>query len=169
MEIIVGYQVFGAYITFIQVISFVISITLFFGVYMFLHFTTTGKSIRAVASNPELCDIYGIDSNKSIMISFGMGSFLASIVGVLSAMDTNMTPTFGFNLLLIGIIAMIIGGVGSTRGLLTGSLLVAISQTLASYFLDSKWMDAAMYLILIIFLIWRPLGFSGNRIKKIEI
>ena len=80
-----------------------------------------------------------------------------------------MTPTFGFNLLLYGVVAMIIGGVGSTRGLIAGSLLVATAQHLSAYYIDTKWMDAVTYIILILFLIWKPLGFSGKQLKKVEL
>jgi len=168
-EVTVGNQIFGAYITTIQIITIVVSIALFIAVNLFLRFTSIGKSIRAVASNPELCNIYGISSNKVILIAFGIGSALAAIAGILSAMDTNMTPTFGFNLLLYGVVAMIIGGVGSTRGLVAGALLVATAQHLAAYYIDTKWMDAVTYIILILFLIWKPLGFSGKRLKKVEV
>lgn len=168
-EVSVGHHLFGAYITTIQIITFVISIVLFVAINWFLHFTTTGKSIRAVASNPELCNIYGISSNKIILMGFAIGSALAATAGILSAMDTNMTPTFGFNLLLYGVVAMIIGGVGSTKGLIAGSLLVAATQHLAGYYIDTKWMDAVTYVILILFLIWKPLGFSGKRLKKVEV
>ena len=168
-EITVGHQIFGAYITTIQIITIFVSIALFIGVNLFLHFTATGKSIRAVSSNPELCNIYGISSNKITLIAFALGSAFTAIAGILSAMDTNMTPTFGFNLLLYGVVAMIIGGVGSTKGLLAGSLLVATAQHLAAFYLDTKWMDAVTYIILILFLIWKPLGFSGKRLKKVEV
>lgn len=168
-EVAVGNQIFGAYITNIQIITIVVSITLFIAVNLFLRFTSIGKSIRAVASNPELCNIYGISSNKIILIAFGIGSALAATAGILSAMDTNMTPTFGFNLLLYGVVAMIIGGVGSTRGLVAGALFVATAQHLAAYYIDTKWMDAVTYIILILFLIWKPLGFSGKRLKKVEL
>ncbi len=168
-EVTIGNQIFGAYITTIQIITIFVSIALFIAVNLFLHYTTTGKSIRAVASNSELCNIYGISSNKIILIAFGLGSALAATTGILSAMDTNMTPTFGFNLLLYGVVAMIIGGVGSTKGLIAGSLLVATAQHLAAYYIDTKWMDAVTYIILILFLIWKPLGFSGKRLKKVEV
>ncbi len=168
-EVTVGHEVFGAYITTVQILTICVSLILFIAVNLFLHYTATGKSIRAVSSNPELCNIYGISSNKIILIAFALGSALAAVAGILSAMDTNMTPTFGFNLLMYGIVAMIIGGVGSTRGLLAGSLLVATAQHLSAFYLDTKWMDAVTYIILILFLIWKPLGFSGKRLKKVEV
>ena len=165
-EVTVGNQIFDAYITTIQLVTIGVSFVLFASVNLFLQFSSTGKSIRAVSSNSELSNIYGINSNKIILISFGIGSALAAIAGILSAMDTNMTPTFGFNLLLYGVVVMIIGGVGSTRGLIAGSLLVATAQHLSAYYIDTKWMDAVTYIILILFLIWKPLGFSGKRLKK---
>jgi len=168
-EIKVGNQIFGAYITSTRLNSIGVSFVLFVSVNFFLQFSSTGKSIRAVSSNSELSNIYGINSNKIILISFGIGSALAAIAGILSAMDTNMTPTFGFNLLLYGVVAMIIGGVGSTRGLIAGSLLVATAQHLSAYYIDTKWMDAVTYIILILFLIWKPLGFSGKQLKKVEL
>ncbi|MCX6152529.1 MAG: branched-chain amino acid ABC transporter permease [Candidatus Kapabacteria bacterium] len=168
-EVTVGHQIFGAYITTVQMVTVFVSIALFIATKLFLHFAKVGKSIRAVASNLKLCDIYGINSNRIILIAFGIGSALAAIAGILSAMDTNMTPTFGFNLLLYGVVVMIIGGIGSTRGLIAGSLVVAAAQHLSAYYIDTKWMDAITYVILISFLIWKPLGFSGKQLKKIEV
>jgi len=168
-EVAVGNQILGAYITTVQLVTIGASLLLFVSVNLFLHSTATGKSIRAVASNPDLCNIFGISSNKIILITFGIGSALAATAGIFSAMDTNMIPTFGFNLLLYGVVAMIIGGVGSTTWLIAGSLLVATAQNLAAYYIDTKWIDAVTYIILILFLSWNPLGFSGKRLKKVEV
>jgi branched-chain amino acid transport system permease protein len=168
-QVAVGHEILGAYITTIQIVTMIVSALLFITINLFLQFTSIGKSVRAVSSNPNLCDIYGINSNRIILIAFGIGSALAAVAGILSAMDTNMTPTFGFNLLLYGVVAMIVGGLGSTRGLVAGTLLVATAQHLAAYYIDTKWMNGVTYIILILFLIWRPLGFSGVRLRKVEI
>ncbi len=168
-KVTVGHQVLGIFITSVQIATIFVAITSIIVINLFFQFTVIGKSIRAVASNPELCNIYGISSNKIILFAFGIGSILAAIAGILSAMDTNMTPMLGFNLLLYGVVATIIGGAGSTKGLIAASLMVASTQHLAAYFIDSKWMDAAAYIILILFLIWKPLGFSGKRLKKVEV
>lgn len=168
-EVKVGHEIGGAYITDIQIVTIIVSALLFVGMLVFQKTTILGKSLRAVSTNPELSNIYGINADKVILWAFGIGSALGAVAGILSALDTNMTPTMGFNLLLYGVVAMIIGGVGSTRGLIGGALLVASAQHLAAYYIDTKWMDAVAYLILILFLIWKPLGFSGNRLKKVEI
>lgn len=167
--VMVGHKFFSAYVTTIQIITVLVSLVLCTALHLFLIYSSIGKSIRAVSSNPELCNIFGIESNRVILIAFGIGSALAAVAGILSAMDTNMTPTFGFNLLLYGVVAMIIGGVGRTRGLIGGAFLVAAAQHLGAYYIDTKWMEAVTYVILILFLIWKPLGFSGKQLRKVEI
>ena len=168
-EVKVGNEILGAYITDIQIVIIVVSLLLFIGTLLFLKYTKNGKNMRAVSSNEELSNIFGVNSNYVILWSFGIGSALAAVAGILVAFDTDMTPTMGFNLLLYGVVAMIIGGVGSVKGLIGGAFLLATAQHLGAYYIDSKWMDAIAYVILILFLIWKPLGFSGKRLKKIEI
>lgn len=168
-EITVGHEFMGAYITTIQIVTIVVALVLFVGTILFIRYTSIGKKINAVSANAELAAIHGINSNKVILVCFAIGSALGAVAGILSAMDTNMTPTFGFNLLLYGVVAMIIGGVGSYKGLIGGALLVAAAQHLAAYYIDTKWMDAVAYIILILFLLWKPLGFSGQRLKKVEL
>ena len=168
-EVNVGCAFFGALITKTQIATIFTSISLVLIVSSIIKKTKIGKNIRAVSSNSDLSNIFGINSNSVILWVFGLGSVLASITGILVAFDIDMTPTMGFNLLLYGIVAMIIGGVGSTWGLVGGSLLLATAQHLGAYYIDSKWMEPIAYIILILFLIWKPLGFSGKQLKKIEI
>jgi len=165
----VGNEFLGAYITDTQIAILLISTSIFILVSLFLKFTSLGRSIRAVSSNSELSNIYGIPANRIILIVFGISSAIAAIVGILSAMETNMNPTFGFNLLLYGIVAMIIGGVGSNWGLIGGALLLAFSQHIVTYYIGSQWTNTVTFIILIVFLLLKPLGFSGKRLKKIEI
>jgi branched-subunit amino acid ABC-type transport system permease component len=168
-EIKVGHEFFGAYITDIQIITIAVCIALFAVCALLMKYSRIGRNIRAVASNPELSNIVGIHSDRVILWAFGIGSALAAVAGILIAFDTDMTPTMGFNWLLYGVVAMIIGGVGSNWGLVGGALLLATAQHLAAYYIGSQWMDAVAYIILILFLIAKPLGFSGKRLKKIEI
>lgn len=168
-DIKVGHYLFGAYVTSIQIIIIIVCIFLILTTALILKFNKIGRSIRAVSSNSELCDIFGLNANKVTIWAFIIGSILAAIIGILVALNTNLTPTMGFNLLLYGVVAMIIGGVGSIWGVVGGALLLATAQHLAGYYIGSQWMDAMAYIILILFLIWKPLGFSGKRLKKNEI
>ena len=83
----------------------------------------------------------GIPSDRVILQAFGIGSALAAVAGILIALDTDMRPTMGFSWLLYGVVAMIIGGVGSNWGLAGGVLLLVTAQHLAAYCIGSQWMD----------------------------
>ncbi len=168
-EVKQGHEFLGAYITDVQIVTIVASGVLLAASWLFLERTNIGQQIKAVSSNPELSTIFGISKNRAIVWSFAIGAGLAACAGILIAADTDMTPTMGFNWLLYAVVAMIIGGMGKMRYLLLGCLLLASAQHLAAYYLDSKWMNATAYIILIAFLYFRPYGFSGKRIKKAEI
>ena len=164
-----GHQILGAYITDVQIVIIIACSILLSLSWLFIEKTAIGQKIKAVSSNPELASILGISKDKVILWSFVIGSGLAACTGILIASDTDMTPSMGFNWLLYGVVAMIIGGMGKMRYLVLGALLLATVQHLSAYYLDSKWMNATAYIILIAFLYFRPYGFSGEQLKKAEI
>lgn len=165
----VGNQFLGAYITDIQIVTILVSAIIFIGYVLFQKYNKIGRNIRAVSSNPELSNVLGIDSKKVILEAFAIASAIAGVTGILVVFDTDMTPTMGFDLLLYGVVAMIIGGVGSIGGLTGGALLLAIAQHLSAFYIGSQWMDAVAYFILILFLLLNPFGFSGKRLKQVDI
>lgn len=168
-EVKEGINVFGAYITPVQIIIIVTSIFLVILVSGYLMLAETGKAMRAVASDSELANLSGIKSDGIILIAFAIGSALAGIAGILVALDVDMTPTMGMNMLLMGVVAMIIGGVGSIGGIVLGSLFLAIAQNLAVWYISSQWMDASAFIVLLIFLLFKPEGFMGKKIRRAEI
>ena len=165
----IGYPFFGAYITLIQIVTIASCIVIFILNIFIYKFTKLGRHILAISSNHHLANIFGVNSNTIIFWSFIIGSGVASVVGILVAFDVDLRPNMGFNLLLYGVVAMIIGGIGSNYSLLFGAILLSFAQHIGAYYTDSTWMDAIAYFILIIFLIWKPLGFSGRQLKKTEI
>lgn len=168
-EVKEGHQFLGAYVTDVQIITIISCIILLLVSWWFIEKTKIGQQIKAISSNPQLSSYYGISTNKVTVYSFALGSGLAACAGILIAADTDMTPTIGFNWLLYGVVAMIIGGMGKMRCLLLGALLLATAQHISAYYLDSKWMNATAYVILIAFLYFRPYGFSGQPLRKSEI
>ncbi len=164
-----GLNVFGARITPIQVVIICTSIVLVVLVALYLKWTKMGKAMRAVANDPELADISGIDSDRVILWTFAIGSALAGIAGILVALDVDMTPTMGMNALMMGVVAVIIGGVGSIPGVALGALLLGLAQHLGVWKISSQWQDAIAFIILFIFLLVKPEGFLGKKVKKAKI
>jgi branched-subunit amino acid ABC-type transport system permease component len=168
-EVKEGINILVAYITPVQIVIVCCSALLVILVAMFMHLSKIGKATRAVANDSELSKLVGIKSDRIILISFAIGSALAGIAGILVALDVDMTPTMGMNMLLMGVVAMIIGGVGSIRGIVLGSLLLATAQNMAVWYISSQWMDATAFIILLIFLLFRPQGFMGKKVRKAEV
>ncbi|HAB53150.1 MAG: hypothetical protein A2315_05010 [Ignavibacteria bacterium RIFOXYB2_FULL_35_12] len=168
-EVREGIEIAGAYVTPVQIVIIATSIAIVILVSGYLMLAKTGKAMRAVASDSELSKLSGIKSDRIILISFAIGSALAGIAGILVALDVDMTPTMGMNMLLMGVVAMIIGGVGSIWGIVLGSLLLATAQNLAVWYISSQWMDATAFAILLLFLLFKPEGFMGKKIRRTEV
>ena len=164
-----GLPVFGARITPIQIIIIAVSIVLVVLVAIWLKKSRMGKAMRAVASDAELAKISGIDSDRVILWTFAIGSALAGVAGILVAMDVDMTPTMGMNALMMGVVAVIIGGVGSIPGVALGALLLGMAQHLGVWKISSQWQDAIAFIILFLFLLIRPRGFMGRKVKKVSV
>lgn len=128
--------------------------------------TRTGRIIRAVANDMELACVAGVNTDHVILLVFALGSALAAVAGILIAYDTNLTPTMGFNALLMGVVAVVVGGIGSVPGAILGGLLVGLSQHLGVWKLPTQWQDAIVFLILIFFLFLRPQGFLGKPLRR---
>jgi len=161
-----GLNVFGARITPIQVFTIVVSVVLVIAVAVLLKKMKMGKAMRAVASDPKLANVCGLDSDRVILLAFAIGSVLAGVAGILVALDVDMTPTMGMNALMMGIVAVIIGGVDSIIGIILGALLLGLAQNLGVWYISSQWQDAIAFAILLIFLLFRPQGFMGKRVVK---
>jgi len=163
------YPISDAFIADFQLYSIIISISIFSVFIFFIKKSRIGKKYIAASENETLSEIFGINSNIIQYHVFAIASILGAIVGILYGFDTDLTPGIGFQILLYGIIVMIIGGVGSNWGLVLSAFLLATAQHFGAFYFDSKWMEAIAFIILILFLIWKPLGFSGKRLKKVEI
>lgn len=165
----VGNHFFGAYLSDIQVITIIISFSIFIFTSFVWYKTKFGRAVRAISSNSELSQIFGVPKDKILAIAFALGSGIAGIVGILIGFDVGITPAMGFSILLYGVTAMIIGGIESLKGIVAGALILAVIQNMVAYNFDSKWTDTVTYLLLIVFLIVRPYGISGNKNRKVEI
>lgn len=161
-----GHHILGAVITDIQILIIVISFILFILGWLFTQKTKLGKAIRAVADDHIGARVVGINSEKIILIVFAIGSALAGAAGILISLETNIEPTMGMNAILKGIVASIIGGIGNIPGALFGGLFLGLAENLGIWKISAAWKDTIAFVILIIFLLFRPSGIMGIKTKK---
>lgn len=165
----VGLNFLGAKITPIQIAIILTSIALVSLTWLIIKRTKWGKAMRAVANDSELSKIKGINSDSVILLTFLAASALAACAAILISLDVDISPTMGFNALLMGVIAVIVGGIGSIPGALLGGLLIGLAQNLGVLALPCQWQDAIAFSILLLFLIFRPQGFLGKKLGKAEL
>ena len=159
--VVEGHHVLGAVITDTQILILAVSIVLSVALWLFVQRTKLGKAMRAVADDPVAASIVGINPEKVIMAVFFIGSALAGAAGILISLETNIEPTIGFNAILKGIIASIIGGIGSIPGAVLGGYFLGLAENLGIWKIQSGWKDAIAFAILIVFLLFRPGGIMG--------
>jgi branched-chain amino acid transport system permease protein len=164
-----GHHLLGAIITDTQILIIVSSLVLFFLCWLFIQRTKFGKAIRAVSDDPIGARVVGINSEKIILIAFAIGSALAGAAGILICLETNIEPTMGMNAILKGIIASIVGGMGSIPGALLGGLFLGLAENLGIWQIQAGWKDAIAFVILILFLLLRPSGIMGVKTEKEKI
>jgi branched-chain amino acid transport system permease protein len=158
-----GHAVLGAVITDNQILILVVSCLLLVGLWVFMQKAKIGKAMRAVSDDAIAASVVGINPNKTIMSAFAIGSALAGIAGILISLETNIEPTMGFNAILKGIIACIIGGIGSIPGAMLGGFFLGLVENLGIWHIQAGWKDTIAFAVLILFLLLRPQGILGTR------
>jgi branched-chain amino acid transport system permease protein len=160
-------SVAGARVTVPQAVTVLAGVICYAAMHFLLHQTKIGKGIRAVADDSNLAKICGVKTDQIKLLVFIVGSSLAGLAGVLLAIDTDVVPAMGLGALLMAMVAVIVGGVDCVSGILPGAILVALVQHLSAWWISSKWRDAIVFVVLILFLVWRPQGFLGSPLRKL--
>ncbi len=152
------YDFFGGVITEVQLIILACGLVIMALIALALKFTMFGKAVKAVSDDEEVSKIVGINTKKVIGWIFFVGSAIAGLAGILIGFDTGIEPTMGMSLLLKGVIASIIGGIGNIYGGVLGAFFLGFVENFGIWKISGEWKDAIAFGVLIIFLLWRPQG-----------
>lgn len=151
-------DILGGAVTRTQIIIFFAALTSAAGIALLLKLTTLGKAITAVSDDEEVAAVVGIDTGRVIAIVFVIGSALAGLAGILLGLDNGVDPAMGLNLLFKGVIACIVGGIGSLPGAVLGAFLLGLVENFGIWKIPGVWKDAIAFAVLIVFLLFRPQG-----------
>ena len=148
----------------LQLIVIISSAVLMVALNILVNYTKTGKAMRAVSFDMGASSLMGISVNKTIAITFVIGSVLAGAGGVLYATAyPQIDPMMGYMPGLKAFVAAVLGGIGSIPGAMVGGVILGIAETLTKGFISSQYADAISFAILIVILLVKPTGLFGSK------
>jgi branched-chain amino acid transport system permease protein len=149
-----------------QLYQFFISLLAIALVMVFLHYTKSGKKIKAICDNDRLVEIFGVSLRRYRISIFFIGSVMAGLGSILFAVDFGMDPYVGMPVLLIAAVAVIVGGVEYFWGAVLGGFLLGFAKALVVWKMSARWENMIVFLLLIFFLLFRPEGILSRKKRK---
>jgi branched-chain amino acid transport system permease protein len=147
-----------------RVAVFGIALVTLAALHVLLTRTQFGKAIRAVAQNADSCTLVGIDVERVYAITFGLGSALAGLAGLLGGTIFAFNPQYGAGELLKSFVVVVLGGLGSVAGTAAAALVLAVVEVFAIYFLPAYLTTAVGFVLLVLVLVVRPGGLFGQKV-----
>jgi branched-chain amino acid transport system permease protein len=155
-SITIGALLFPLYRLLIVLIGSFIAVALWF----FQEKTLLGAVIRAGVDDKEMVSGFGINIKMLNTIVFSFGSLLAGLAGVMGSPILFVYPRVSWDILILSMMVVVIGGMGSLRGALIGSVIIGLTDSLAKFFIPSA-ATVLTFSVMVIFLILRPFGIFG--------
>lgn len=151
----------------VTIVTVAACIVIVVGLSLFINKSKAGQAMLAVSEDRGAAQLMGINVNKTIALTFAIGSALAAIAGVLlcSAYPA-LNPYTGAMPGIKAFVAAVFGGIGSIPGAMIGGVLLGIIEQLAKAYISSQLSDAIVFLVLIIVLVVRPTGILGKKIRE---
>lgn len=145
-----------------QLLVFAITCIIMVILHFILTRTTFGYSLRAIAENPSLAQVVGVNLSRMTTMIWIIGGGLAAVAGILYGLNNQISPVIGQNLVLPIFAATIVGGIGSIYGAVLGGFIVGIASSCALLILPAGYSPAVPFLIIITVLCIRPNGLFGE-------
>lgn len=159
-----GTEILGNFFPTYRVFLLGIGVVTITGVWLVVNRSQFGAMVRAAAFDRDMAASLGVPVRKVYSATFAFGVALAGISGVLLAPIYTVFPTMGKDFILLAFTAVIIGGLGSIRGVVIGGLLLAQVQALSSLYISPVWGDPLVFGMMVLVLFFRPQGLFGGKL-----
>ena len=151
----------------VSVVTLAVTIIIMIALSLFINKTRAGKAMRAVSEDKEAAELMGISVNKTISLTFAIGSALAAVAGVFyGATYGFIGPYTGSMPGIKAFVAAVFGGIGSIPGAMIGGLLLGVLESLSKAYISTELSDAIVFASLIVVLLVKPTGLLGKVIKE---
>jgi branched-chain amino acid transport system permease protein len=157
-----GVDILGASVAANRLLALGLAVAIGGGLYLLLTRTLWGTALRAVAVSATSAPLVGIDANRAARLAFALGGALAACGGVAISMYQTLTATSGVVFTMKALIVVIMGGVGNLLGALSAGLILGLVETFVATYVSPGLTLAAVYLIFLCILLWRPSGLFGK-------
>jgi branched-chain amino acid transport system permease protein len=160
-------EIGGVSIGWINIFIIATALVLMIGLQLFVSRTKVGRAMRSTASDREAAALMGVDINRTIAITFLIGSALAGAAGVVQGLYLgNIDFSLGFQAGLKAFTAAVLGGIGNLTGAAFGGFFIGFVEVTCGNFGYFVWAQAAVFMILIITLVFRPAGLFGQQLGE---
>jgi branched-subunit amino acid ABC-type transport system permease component len=146
-----------------QLQNLAISVAMMAAIFAFLRFSRYGRGMRAVADNPDLAQLKGINPKLVSGMALALGAALAGVGGILLGMDTSIDPLTGYRVLLSVFAAAVLGGLGSIPGAVVGALAIGVAEEVSLLAVPATYRGAIAFFAILAMLTFRPRGLLGER------
>ena len=154
-------------ISYISLFTMLTCIVIMIALTWFTGHTKLGKAMRACSEDKDAARLMGISVDKTISLTFAIGSALAAVAGVLlCSFNPTLMPTTGSMPGIRAFTAAVFGGIGSIPGALLGGLLIGIIEAMAKAYISTQLANSVVFAVLIIVLLVRPAGLLGKRMTE---
>lgn len=151
----------------ITLLTLVVTAVIMIVLTLFINKTRLGKAMRAVSEDKGAAELMGISVNKTITITFAIGSALAAVASIFyGAAYVYIKPTTGAMPGIKAFTAAVFGGIGSIPGAMLGGILLGIIEQFSKTYISTLWADAIVFAVLVIVLIVKPTGLLGKKISE---
>lgn len=152
---------FGIAVPIPLAIAFGLAILITAALYLFLSRTDAGRAIRATSQNAEAAALMGVNVERISTITFGLGTALAAAAGVLLAPSLYLYPTVGEILISKCFVIVVLGGLGSVVGAISGGVLLGVVESLGAVYVSVAYKDTIGFVMFLLVLLFRPSGLFG--------
>lgn len=152
-----------------ELLIILVAIVALTSVHVVLRYTKFGKAQRAVADNPELARVTGIDSQRVTELTWLWAGAMAGLSGfVLGGESGGLVPSLGFSFLLVIFAAAVVGGIGRPYGAMLGALLIGMAMEISAVYIPSQYKTDVAFVALILVLLLRPSGLLAARSRIVQ-
>ncbi len=149
----------GVVISYMQILIFVVTFLVMYGLTLFISKSRLGRACRACAEDIKMANLLGINTNNIIALTFVIGASLAAVAAVLLGMQYGViNPHIGFLAGIKAFTAAVLGGIGSIPGAMLGGLLLGIAEAFGADIFGDQYKDVVAFSLLVLVLLFRPTG-----------